>query len=160
MIDHNDEAVTVAVVTYVHGHGLSIRSVLNPVAAAEHYMGWLEHMNFLCEHSLPVMWVFTGVWPKRNTIYSLVTADLHAAEYLVKNPVQIRHLAQRADLIALDPEGSGQDSVGEHDLWRSRMLDGNLAAPTGFDQLQTVSADSVEDFLRDVAEGKKGETDG
>lgn len=149
------DQVTTVTVNYVHGHGLNVRSAVNPVATAEDFLRMLDHYDMRCEHSLPLIWIFTGIWPKKNKTYTFITADQHAASRLLTEPHLIRMMGDPGDLVAVDPvTGDGMLALVEHNEWMaSHFGEGNNLDFSGLAE----GAESVENFLRGIAEGNNNQ---
>lgn len=152
MIEFQKEISNTAICTYVHGSGMSVRSLGNPACSGDDYIRALERHGIASKDQLPIVWVFTGVWPKKNKVHTMIVLDHRAALQVLRNPTLILR-GERSVLVPLDPDGSAIDSIAEHNLWVQSVLGSvDETCHADYSALVKVSADGVEKYLQDIAE--------
>lgn len=146
--------ITVMQLTYVHKIGFSVRSIGVPSSDPEQYADMIERM-LKYRPRLPIIFMFTGIWPDKGNIYQYVSGDATEATAIVVDPTLLRTMGEQmnARFIPLDPiTGSGELSIIEHNDWLSQHVPDGVASSIDWDALkQKDSVDDIESFLSEMA---------
>ena len=145
--------VSIMSLTYVHRVGFSVRSLGVPGSDPDQYLSTVDEI-LEYRPGMPVIFLFTGIWPDKQTIYQYVTGDEREATLIILDPTLLRTRGEQmsARFIPLDPiSGSGELSMAEHNDWVQQLLPGATGSTMDWDALRSDASD-VESFLSEMAD--------